>query len=190
MATIIQKKRFDNEMKLLKNEPLHYATAYPDENNPLVWYFIIYGQKDTHYYNGKYIGKITHSKKYPAEPPSYEMLTPSGRFEINKNICLTNSGYHKDEWSSAWNIKSILIGFYSVFCNDDTTGISHILKTEEERRKFSIESDEYNKKNYPEIYKKFFSFNYLSHDTPAKQPVQVIEESEDKKSVLIQSSNL
>ena len=46
MATIIQKKRFDNEKKLLLKEPLYYSTAYPDENDPLIWYFIIYGQQN------------------------------------------------------------------------------------------------------------------------------------------------
>jgi ubiquitin-protein ligase len=169
MATIIQKKRFDNEKKLLQNEPLHYSTAYPDENDPLIWYFIIYGQKDSPYYNGKFIGKITHSKKYPVEPPSYQMLTPNGRFEVNKDICLTNSNYHKGEWSSTWNIKTILIAFNSIFYADDTTGISHILKTAEERVKFSIESDEYNKKNHNNIYTKFLSFDYLTHDVPVTQ---------------------
>lgn len=169
MATIIQKKRFDNEKKLLLKEPLHYSTAYPDENDPLIWYFIIYGQQNSHYYGGKFIGKITHSKKYPVEPPSYQMLTPNGRFEVNKDICLTNSNYHKGEWSSTWNIKTILIAFNSIFYADDTTGISHILKTEAERNKFSIESDEYNKKNHMDIYSKFLTFDYLTHDVPVTE---------------------
>ena len=78
MANIIQKKRLINEIKLLKNEPLHYVTAYPDESDPLIWYFLILGQEDTAYHSGHYIGKIVHSKKYPTEPPDYYMLTPSG----------------------------------------------------------------------------------------------------------------
>ncbi len=166
MANIIQRKRFANEKKMLEQEPLHYSTAYPDDNNPLIWYFIIYGQEGTDYYGGKYIGKITHSTKYPVEPPAYEMLTPSGRFEILKDICLTNSKFHKGEWSSTWNIKTILIAFNSIFNADDTTGISHIKKTKEERYKMAQDSDEYNKKNHPQIYEKFLAFTYLSHEPP------------------------
>ncbi len=166
MANIIQKKRFANEKKMLEQEPLHYSTAYPDDENPLIWYYIIFGQEGTDYYGGKYIGKITHSTKYPVEPPSYEMFTPSGRFEINKNICLTNSGYHKNEWSSTWNIKTILIAFNSIFNADDTTGISHIKRTKEERIKMAQDSNEYNKKNYSQIYEKFMALKYLSHEPP------------------------
>ena len=166
MANIIQKKRFANEKKMLEQEPLHYSTAYPDEENPLIWYFIIIGQEDTDYYGGKYIGKITHSTKYPVEPPAYEMFTPSGRFEILKNICLTNSGFHKNEWSSTWNIKTILIAFNSILYADDTTGISHIKRTKEERIKLAQDSDEYNKINHAQIYEKFMTFKYLSHDSP------------------------
>ena len=175
MANIIQKKRFANEKKMLEQEPLHYSSAFQaieidgsNEKNSLIWYFIIFGQEDSEYYGGKYIGKITHSNKYPVEPPAYEMLTPNGRFEILKDICLTNSKFHKGEWSSTWNIKTILIAFNSIFYADDTTGISHIKKTKEERIKLALESDQYNKDNYPLIYEKFMSFNYIFHVVPKK----------------------
>jgi ubiquitin-conjugating enzyme E2 J2 len=146
MANIIQQKRFTNELKMLSNEPLHYVTSYPDDKDPLTWYFLIRGQKETSFHGGDYIGKIIHSKKYPAEPPAYFMLTPSGRYEVNKEICLTNSRYHKGEWSSTWNIKTILIAFYSIFLDDSTTGISHIHKSDAERKVLAKGAIEYNKK--------------------------------------------
>ena len=124
-ASIIQQKRFTNEKVLLAKEPLHYTTAYPDKENPLIWHCLIIGQKGTPYYGGQYIYKVHHSPKYPAEPPDYYFLTPSGRYEIDKKICLTNSSYHKGEWSSTWNIKTILISFYSIFLDDKEHGISH-----------------------------------------------------------------
>ena len=155
MATAIQKKRLDNETKILSREPLHYATAYPDATNPLIWYFLIIGQKGTHYEGGQYIGKIVHSEKYPAEPPDYYMLTPSGRFEIDKKICLTNSSYHKGEWSSTWNIQTILIAFYSIFLDDNENGISHLKDTKENRLRMARESIDYNKNNRKGIVEKF-----------------------------------
>jgi len=176
MATIIQKKRFANEVKLLNNEPLHYATAYPDESNPLIWYFIIKGQKDTHYENGEYIGKIIHSTNYPASPPDYYMLTENGRYEINKKICLTNSSYHKGDWSSIWNIKSILIAFYSIWLDDTEHGISHIKKTKEERLQLAKISKEYNMNNHSKIYEKF-NLSHLSIDIPKKNKL-IVEDKE------------
>ena len=148
MATAIQQKRLLNETKIWEKEgALHYATAYPDKTNPLIWYFLILGQRGTEYEEGQYIGKIVHSPKYPAEPPDYYMLTPSGRFKVNEKICLTNSSYHKGDWSSTWNIKTILIAFYSIFLDDKETGISHIKDTKENRLRMARESVDYNLAN-------------------------------------------
>ena len=165
MASIIQKKRLSNEAKLLINKPLHYCTAYPDESNPLIWYFLIMGQKDTDYHNGEYIGKIIHSPKYPIEPPDYMMLTPSGRYSIGTKICLTNSSYHKGDWSSTWNILSILIGFYSIWLDDKEHGLSHITDTPTNRQKMARESISYNLKNNAAIYEKF-DRTHLKDDLP------------------------
>lgn len=162
-ATLIQKKRFANELKLLNSQPLGYITAYPDEKNPLIWYFLVVGQKGTQYYTGHYIGEIHHSPKYPAEPPNYYMRTPSGRYEINSKICLTNSSYHRGDWSSTWNIQSILIAFYSIWLDDSEHGISHIKRSAEERAKLAKESIDYNIKNYKKIYEKF-DFTTLTND--------------------------
>ena len=63
MASIIQQKRFANERKMIDNEPLHYITEYPDDKDPLTWYFLIRGQKETSFHGGDFIGKIIHSKK-------------------------------------------------------------------------------------------------------------------------------
>lgn len=164
-TTIIQKKRLAKEAELLKTQPLHYCTAYPDETNPLIWYFLIMGQKGTDYHRGEYIGKIVHSPKYPAEPPNYYMLTPSGRYNIGSKICLTNSSYHKDGWSATWNILSILIAFYSIWLDDKEHGISHITDTPANRRRMASESVEYNKRNNTAIYAKF-DRTYLKDDAP------------------------
>ncbi len=162
-ASLIQKKRLANESKLLLAQPLGYITAYPDEKNPLIWYFLLVGQKGTQYYGGHYIGEIHHSVKYPAEPPDYYMRTPNGRYEINKKICLTNSSYHKGDWSSTWNILSILIAFYSIWLDDGEHGISHITRSAAERKTLALESIEYNRKNYPKVYEKF-NFDTLTDD--------------------------
>lgn len=167
-ASLIQRKRFANELKKLNSEPLFYATAYPDESNPLIWYFLLMGQKDTPYEGGEYIGKIMHSPKYPAEPPDYMMLTPSGRYETNRKICLTNSSYHKSDWSSTWNIISILIGFNTVWLDDNEHGISHITNCPKaDRQRMARDSIEYNRRNNLNIYTKF-DRTHLSMEPPKK----------------------
>lgn len=175
MATLIQKKRLSNEVKLLSQQPLHYCTAYPDESNPLIWYFLIIGQKGTDYHGGEYIGKIVHSPKYPAEPPDYYMMTPSGRYNVGSKICLTNSSYHKGDWSSTWNILSILIAFYSIWLDDKESGISHIKDTPANRKKMAAESVEYNKKNNKAIYDKF-DRTHLKDDAPVVLKKKVVEQ--------------
>ena len=69
------------------------------------------------------------------------MLTPSGRFDINKKICLTNSGYHKETWSPMWNLKNMVIAFVSIFSDDNTSGISHIRDTPQNRKKINSMED-------------------------------------------------
>ena len=215
MASIIQKKRLTNEVKLLAKEPLHYCAAYPDESNPLIWYFLIKGQRGTDYHTGtknssgkfvggeggEYIGKIVHSPKYPAEPPDYYMLTPSGRYNVGKKICLTNSSYHKGDWSSTWNILSILIAFYSIWLDDKEGGISHIKDSVANRKKMAAESIAYNLKNNRAIYEKF-DISHLKDDDQVvlkkkvvsdeeqtqqseqiKQPTQPVQAVEEKKEI-------
>jgi ubiquitin-protein ligase len=196
MASIIQKKRLANEVKLLANQPLHYCTAYPDESNPLIWYFLIKGQRGTDYHTseknsegkfvggegGEYIGKIVHSPKYPAEPPDYYMLTPSGRYNVGSKICLTNSSYHKGDWSSTWNILLILIAFYSIWLDDKEHGISHITDTPANRKRMASESIAYNLKNNRAIYEKF-DRSHLKDDDPVVLKKKVVSDEEQAKQV-------
>jgi ubiquitin-conjugating enzyme E2 J1 len=37
------------------------------------------------------------------------MLTPSGRFQTNKKICLSISGFHPEHWRCVWSIRTVLI---------------------------------------------------------------------------------
>ena len=102
------------------------------------------GDADTDYKGGRYIGRIEVPADYPKNPGNFFMLTPSGRFEIGKKICLTNSGYHKESWSPMWNLKNMVIAFASIFGDDTTSGISHIKRTPAERKEMAAKSMQYN----------------------------------------------
>jgi ubiquitin-conjugating enzyme E2 J2 len=154
----ITQKRLIGELKLLKKEPLDNIDTYPDEKNQLLWYFLMKGLDKGHYEGGYYIGKVLHSPNYPASPPDFMMLTPNGRFEINKKICLSNSGYHSDEWTAAWNMRAILSGFSSIMEDDLSTGLSHIKRPASERHILAKESLSYNITHHKDIWLGFTKF--------------------------------
>jgi ubiquitin-protein ligase len=151
-------KRLQGDMKLLKKQPLDYVDAIQDDKNMLIWYFLVKGPDDTQYKGGLYIGKIMHNPEYPFKAPDFMMLTPNGRFDIGKKICLTNSGYHSESWSAMWNIRSILLGFMSIMTSDNTTGISHIKRSASERAKMAKNSAQYNIEHHNAIYSRFTRF--------------------------------
>uniref|UniRef100_A0A915NHT4 UBC core domain-containing protein n=1 Tax=Meloidogyne floridensis TaxID=298350 RepID=A0A915NHT4_9BILA len=80
-------KRLLNEAKELckPNELFH---AQPLEENLFEWHFTVRGPPDTVYSEGVYHGRILLPVEYPMKPPNLRLLTPNGRFETNKNICL------------------------------------------------------------------------------------------------------
>jgi len=163
-------KRLNGELKLLAREPIIDLDTYPDEQNILKWYFIVKGPSQVNvkgfdgivkmstnspYRDGYYMGIIEHDPQYPQKAPSYKMLTPSGRFDIDQKICLTNSGYHQSDWSPMWNMRSLLLGFSSIMADDSTNGISHRHDSYETRRKYALDSFSFNLRHYPELLKKF-----------------------------------
>jgi len=149
--------RLKNEKILLDKQPLKYMTTYQDNMDIYTWYFLIKGQENTPYFGGEYIGKLIHDKSYPAKPPKYFMLTPSGRFQVEKEICLSNSSWHPETWSPSWNIKSILISFDSIFVDDKENGAGFVFPSppNHEREALAKNSISYNNTFHNEIYSKF-----------------------------------
>ena len=154
IGNICQRKIF-NDIKLINSDPLDNIYAFPDSNNVLIWYFLIIGPEFSKYKSGHYIGQILHDPEYPFKPPDYVMLTPSGRFIINQKICMSNTKFHTQEWSTSWNIKTILIGFLSIMLDDNAYGISHIHENDNIITNYANASVEFNKTRYPEIYNRF-----------------------------------
>ena len=151
-------KRIQNELKLIQKDPLESVDIYPDESDIRTWYFLIRGPDDSEYKGGWYIGKLVLSENYPTTPVDFYMLTPNGRFEVERKICLTISSYHSDQWSSIWSIQKILGAFLSVMVSDFDTGISHIKKPSHERKALADSSLSYNISVYPQIFKNFKRF--------------------------------
>ena len=185
---ITQQKRLLGDIRKLKQNPLSYYDAYQDENDPFLFYFLFYGQHDTPYEGGQYIGIIKLVKidkndglGYPFKPPDFYFLTPNGKFEINKKICLSISGYHKESWDSNITIYGMLTMIYALFVDDDrksdSNGLGFLRTTVDERKKIATKSVEYNITNYKNIYSKF-DFEHLNDGKKNDEITEEIKKEE------------
>ncbi|CAK1550444.1 unnamed protein product [Leptosia nina] len=102
-------------VKRLMREALELAEATeeycarPIEDNLFEWHFTVRGPPGTDFDGGIYHGRILLPKEYPMHPPHIILLTPNGRFEVNKKICLSISGYHPETWQPSWSIRTALL---------------------------------------------------------------------------------
>jgi len=155
-ARVIPKKlnrRLLREYKGIRKDPIEFIETQPLETNILEWHFVITGNDDP-YTNGKYHGILEFPDNFPMKPPSIKMLTPSGRFEINKRICLSMSDFHKELWNPSWTVEKILIGLMSFMYEDSRESIGSIVDTRANRRKYAAASPYFNAQN--EIYVELF----------------------------------
>ncbi len=71
-------------------------------------------------------------------------LTPSGRFDINVDVCLSVTKYHKEEWQAAWTIRTMLEAIIAFFpIREDHDAIGAIDYPIEARKKFAVQSRKY-----------------------------------------------
>ena len=73
------------------------------------WHFTMRGPDNSDYSCGFYHGRIVFPADYPFSPPSISFLTPNGRWEVEKKICLSVTGYHPESWQPAWGSKCYYI---------------------------------------------------------------------------------
>lgn len=100
MASAIAAKRLTKELKSLQKDPIKdpKISVMPLETNILEMHYVIEGSAGTPYEGGVYHGKLVFPKEYPLKPPSVMMLTPSGRFQAGRRLCLSMSDFHPETW--------------------------------------------------------------------------------------------
>lgn len=100
-------KRLLKEYAELQAEPHTFYAAWPaSDDNIFEWHFTIRGPEGTSFEEGAYHGRILLPPEYPFKPPSIIFLTPNGRFEVGKKICLSVTGHHPEFWRPAWGSES------------------------------------------------------------------------------------
>eukprot|EP00541_Cyclophora_tenuis_P002444 CAMPEP_0116559908 /NCGR_PEP_ID=MMETSP0397-20121206/10674_1 /TAXON_ID=216820 /ORGANISM="Cyclophora tenuis, Strain ECT3854" /LENGTH=104 /DNA_ID=CAMNT_0004085763 /DNA_START=117 /DNA_END=428 /DNA_ORIENTATION=+ len=104
MANDICTRRLRKELRDLRKDPMKSPkiTAVPNEADIREWHYVIEGNQGTPYDGGYYHGKLLFPKEYPLKPPSVIMLTPSGRFQPNRRLCLSMSDFHPESWNPLW----------------------------------------------------------------------------------------
>jgi ubiquitin-conjugating enzyme E2 J1 len=70
------------------------------------------------------------------------LMTPNGRWELNKKICLTFTGFHEEMWQPAWGIRTALIGVQAFMGAraEAAVGVGSLDYPEEEREKLAKKS--------------------------------------------------
>jgi len=126
-------KRLMKEAAELSTPTSDYQAA-PLEENLFEWHFTVRGPGDTDFQGGVYHGRILVPADYPMKPPDIIVLTPNGRFEVGKKICLSISGHHPETWQPSWSIRTALLAIIGFMPSPAKGTIGSLDYTPEERR--------------------------------------------------------
>lgn len=128
-------KRIMKEASELATQPSSDYHAAPLETDLFEWHFTLRGPPaPSPFAGGIYHGRIVLPPAYPLKPPSFRFLTPTGRFEVNREICLSISGHHEETWQPAWGIRTALVAIRS-FMDTSASGQLGGMEASEEVRK-------------------------------------------------------
>ncbi|KAM3422724.1 Ubiquitin-conjugating enzyme E2 J1 [Cercospora zeina] len=133
-------KRILKEASELANAPSSDFHAAPLETDLFEWHFTLRGTSQSPYEGGIYHGRIVLPPAYPLKPPSFRFLTPSGRFEVNREICLSISGHHEETWQPAWGIRTALVAIRSFMDTDAKGQVGGMDASEDARKRWAAQS--------------------------------------------------
>lgn len=155
MATDICVRRLTKELKALQKDPMQSPkiSVQPLEENILEMHYVIEGSSDTPYAGGIYHGKLLFPKDYPLKPPSVMMLTPSGRFQPNRRLCLSMSDFHPETWNPMWSVSTILTGLYS-FMIETAPTLGSVECSRLKKQQYARQSLDYNMRD--PVFRKLF----------------------------------
>ncbi|CAH8582016.1 unnamed protein product [Heterobilharzia americana] len=124
-------------------EPTELYFAQPLEDNLFEWHFTIRGPEDSEFQGGIYHGRILLPSEYPMKPPNIVILTPNGRFETHRKICLSISGYHPESWRPSWSIRTALLAIIGFMPTHGVGAIGSLNQPKEERQMLAQVSQSY-----------------------------------------------
>lgn len=117
--------RLRSELKQLKEEPNYFYSVSPNENNFLIWDFIMIGPPETFYEGGIFKGSIKFPNDYPNKAPQLIFKTRMHHPNIydDGSVCISilHEGvdqYNYEDINERWNpshsVNSILMSVLSI----------------------------------------------------------------------------
>ena len=163
-------RRIHADIREIRHSQTAHYTAHPSEEDMRKWFFTIRGPRDTAFFGGEYHGVILLSADYPYKPPNIMWLTPNGRFEVRKKICLSISAHHPEHWMPAWGVRTIVEALISFMPTPGNGAIGALDWTEEERKRLAERSHSFDAK-LPD--------DYMSHLKTWREKFPRLEENDD-----------
>ncbi|CAM1508522.1 Fc.00g053700.m01.CDS01 [Cosmosporella sp. VM-42] len=136
-------RRILREAAEISNAPSADYTAAPLESDFFEWHFTLRGPPNSVYSEGLYHGRIVLPPTYPLRPPSFRFMTPSGRFEANREICLSISGHHEETWQPAWGVRTALVALRSFMETNAQGQLGGVETTDAVRKRLAAESSSF-----------------------------------------------
>ncbi|MED6181451.1 Ubiquitin-conjugating enzyme E2 19 [Stylosanthes scabra] len=106
-------RRLQSELMALMMSGDGGISAFPEEDNILLWKGTIQGSKDTVFEGTEYKLSLSFPNDYPFKPPKVKFLTTCfhPNLDLHGNICLD---ILQDKWSSAYDVRTILLSIQSL----------------------------------------------------------------------------
>ncbi|KAF6815847.1 ubiquitin-conjugating enzyme [Colletotrichum sojae] len=184
-------RRILREAAELSNSPSPDYTATPLESDLFEWHFTFRGPPNSSYSEGIYHGRIVLPATYPLRPPSFRFLTPSGRFETNREICLSISGHHEETWQPAWGVRTALVAcvvplpeaISNLPTNYLYNRLRSFMETDPRGQLGGLETSDAVRRRHATVSHSF------KCPTCAKTNIEIIKECEESAKAIVGSSN-
>lgn len=162
-----------------KGQPETNILFSSDESNSYVWYCLIFGLPEK-FFGGEYIIRLEAKKTFPREPPSFQVLTPNGAYQIGCYICISVGEFHTKDYRAAkvdphkshgWRPSEGMLGFARECLNGMISDVGHGLNVinstkAEEFSRLADESISYNIDKHPDKMAVFESLADANPDHP------------------------
>lgn len=129
-------KRLEQELALIRKNPIHNCAAEPSNSDILKWNATIFGPIGTPYANGVFKLEMYFPSEYPFVPPKVKFVTPIYHCNVSKtgNICLD---ILKSNWSPALTVSKVLLSVCSLLSDANPedpleSKIAFLFKTDRE----------------------------------------------------------
>ncbi|WWC63329.1 uncharacterized protein I303_105929 [Kwoniella dejecticola CBS 10117] len=115
--------------------------AAPLEDDIFEWHCTMRGVSGSEYDGGLYHLRILLPPSYPMSAPDIMLMTPNGRFELGKKICIDGlTSFHAGSWQPAWGVRTAVVGLRSFWMQsgEALSAIGALDYSKEERKRLAL----------------------------------------------------